>query len=401
MESKTTVFINGHHKPVHKANDIHNRVGAPYKIPARSRTISGHREFAQRSTDSLPLTKDIMGGLPNPPYHGSVTSAPQNVRRVKSEHGSPTISALPMPRDNCIPPITIPPYDPNAYSYSPFSSGSPTVTSTGSNPWDGSFPDRFPDNFFVSYEMANEMGNSVSSVGHSPDPTEVDWSTYNIPNGLGNGASNYTLSNGGAIPSQPPSYASYDDFSHFSHPGLTSSSGEISEVEDFVPIAGPTSLQNSSQDVLNDFASVSGDEQAEPETFRLSSASSYAGIPQASMLSADNLDSLDIDEYLKSTREMALQRQMMQQQHQQQLEQTQIVSNSPDVFNQPSTACQHSFSVQEAQNHAHPNCQDGISGLANPSMPTRTLQNDPIMSSSLTALNNIVDADERDDGWVR
>ncbi len=390
-ESRTTVFINGHHKPVHKANDIHNRVGAPYKIPARSHTIPCHREFAQRSSDSLPLTNDLMGGLPNIPSYASVTSAPHHVRRVKSEHGSPTIGAVPMPPDNQIPPISIPPYDPNAYSYTPFGSGSPTITSTGS-PWDGRFPESFPESYFVSYELANGM--------ESP----VDWSTY----GLGNGVANYTLSNGGAVPSQPPSYASYDGFSHFSHPGLTSSSGDISEVEDFVPVAEPTSVQNSSQDALNDFSSVGGDELIEPETFRLSSASSYVGMPQAGMLASDNLDSLDIDEYLESaaahTRDMALQNQIQQQQ-QQQLEQAQIISNTPDVFTDVPTPGQHSLSVEEAQNHAHPSYHDGISGLGNQhvtsSTTTATFRNDPMMSPSMTAFNDMIEADERDDGWVR
>ena len=37
-ESKATVFTNGHHKPVHKFNDAHNQLGAPYKVPSRSST---------------------------------------------------------------------------------------------------------------------------------------------------------------------------------------------------------------------------------------------------------------------------------------------------------------------------------------------------------------------------
>ena len=394
-----TVFINGHHKPVHKVNDIHNWVGAPYKIPARSHTIPGHQDFAQRSTDSLPLTKDLLHFHTNPPFHGSVTSAPQPARRVKSEHGSPTISALPMPLSNHVPPISIPPYDPNAYSYSPFGSGSPTISPAVSNPWDGRFPDQFPDSYFITYERANEMENPGSSGGLGSDPAEINWSTYNLPNRFGSSAADYRLSNGCAVPSQPPSYASFDGFSHLSHPGLTSSSGEVSEVEDFVPVAEPTVLQNSSQDVLNDFSSVGGDEPTEPETFRLSSASSYVGMPRARMLASDDLDPLDIDEYLKNaeahTRELALQDQRMQQQQQQQLGQ------SPLVFNQPSESGQHSFSVQEAQEHAHHSNQDGISGLGHRPLIATALRDDPIISSAVTGVDGMIDADERDDGWVR
>jgi len=412
MDSKMTVFINGHRKPVHKVNDIHHRLGAPYKIPARSHTISGQRvEFAQRSTDSLPLTKDLLNFHTNPYYHASVTSAPQPARRVKSEHGSPTINALPMPLDNPIPPISIPPYDANAYSYSPFGGGSPTISSAGSNPWDNRFPEQFPESFFVSYERANEVETTASTAGGCSDPAEVNWSSYNIPNRFGS-AADYRLSNGGAVPSQPPSYTSFDGFSHLSHPGLTSSSGDVSDVEDFVPIAEPTILQNSSQDVLNDFSSVGGDELTEPETFRLSSASSYVGMPQARMLASGNLDSLNIDEYLKSadahTREMAFQQQRIQQQHQQNqqhqqrhLGQTPIASSMPNMFIHGSDSTRHAFSVQEAQEHAHAGSQDGIHGLGNPFMTTSSLRNDPIMSSPLSGVNNMMNGDERDDGWVR
>lgn len=408
MESRTTVFMNGHHKPVHKINDIHNRLGAPYKIPARSRTLPGHREFAQRSTDSLLLSKDLPNGPHNHSFHNSVTSAPHPARRVKSEHGSPTVNALPMPPDNQIPPINIPPYDPNAYSYSPFSGGSPAVSSAGSNPWEGGFPEQFPDNLFITYEMANERENNGSSAGLGSDQADIDWSTYNLPGVFGNNAAEYRMSNGAAVPSQPPSYASFDRFSHFSHPALTSSSGDISDVEDYVPIAEQTSLQNSSQDALNDFSSVGGDEPTQAETFRLSSASSYAGMPQASMLASDSLDSLDIDDYLKitqaQTREIALQNQRLQDEQEQQLEQshTQTGSNMPSIFNQPTDPAQHSFSVQEPQGHVHAIYQDGMSGLGSqPVTTTMTLSNDPIHSSALIGINGIMSADERDDGWVR
>lgn len=403
------MFMNAHHKPVHKIKDIHNRVGAPYKVPARSHTIHGHQEFAQRSTDSLFLPKDLLNGISNPPFHGSVTSAPHPARRrVKSEHGSPTMNTLPMPPDSHIPPITIPPYDPNAYSYSPFSGGSPAVSPAGSNPWDGGFPEQFPDNYFVTYGTANEM-EYPGSAGLGSDTTEVDWSTYNLPNGLGNGAAGYGLPNGGTVPSQPPSYASFDRFSHLSHPGIASSSGEISEVEDFVPVAEPSSLQNGSQDALNDFSSVGAEEPTDQETFRLSSASSYVGMSQTSMLTSENLDSLDIDEYLKNaeahSREMALQNQEMQQHHQRQLcqpqPQPQIGSNILNVFTQSPEPVQHALSVQEAQNYAHTTNQDETAGLGNILVTNTTLRNDPMMPSSLTEINGIVEADERDDGWVR
>lgn len=420
MESKPTIFMNGHHKPVHKVNDIHNRVGAPYKIPARSHTIHSHLEYAQRSTDSLPLPKDLLGATCKPSYQCSVTSAPHPTRRrVKSEHGSPSLNTLLMPPENLIPPICIPPYDPNAYSYSPFSVGSPAASSTGSAPWDGTFPEPFPDNYFVSYDTVNGIESPNSPAGIASDTTEVDWSTYNLPNGLINGTSSLMLPNGSAVPSVPPSYASYDGFSHLSHPGLTSSSGDISEVEDFIPITEPTSFQNSSPDALNDFASVGGEEQPEPERYRLSSTSSYVGVPQSNMLTSENLDSLDIDEYLKRaqahSREIALQNQRMQQQQQQeqhQHQQSPAPSNMLGLFPQPVDPVQHALSVQEAQKYAHPRNQaNGVSlndisvtsTMIRSDMPVTntTLRNDPLMSFPPNGVNGAIEADERDDGWVR
>lgn len=406
MESKTTIFINGHHKPVHKVNDIHNRVGAPYKLPARSHTITGHRDFAQRSSDSLPLSKGLMGTVPNPPFHGSVTSAPHPSRRAKSEHGSPTISALSTPLRNHIPPISIPPYDPNVYSYSPFSCGSPAIASSGS-PWDGPFPDQFPDNYFVSYDIANATELPASPAGLGPDPAEVDWSTYNLPNGLRYGTAGYRLADGSAVPSQPPSYASFELFSHLSHPGLTPSSGDVSEIDEFVPVAESTSLHNGSQDVLNDFSSVGGDEPNEIETFRMSSASSYVGMPQASSLASDNLETLDIDEYLKNTEakslEMALHTQRMQllHHHHHHLQQGQLGSKTPRIFNTFLEPAQHSLSVQEAHHYAHPAHQDSHADSGNGITQTATGQCGPLMPSGLNGRSGAREVDARDDGWVR
>jgi hypothetical protein len=284
MESKPSILMNGHHKPIHKLNDIHKRVGAPYKVPARSHTIHGHREHAQRSSDSLPLTRDIPSGPLHPVHHPSVTSAPQPLRRVKSEHGSPAMNAVPSSSGDEIPPINIPPYDPSAYAYSPFSNGSPAMPPSSSSPWDGRFPDQFPDNYFVTYEMANEMDHPTTPSSLGPEHTEIDWSTYNLPNGFNIGTRGLGLPNDGLVSSQAPSYASFDRFSHLSHPGLTSSSGEISEVEDYAPVAEPTSFLSGSQEALNDFSSYGGDDINELDSFRLSSASSYVGMPQANML---------------------------------------------------------------------------------------------------------------------
>jgi hypothetical protein len=73
----------------------------------------------------------------------------------------------------------------------------------------------------------------------------------------------------------------------------------------------------------------------------------------------------------------------------------------PNMFIHGSDSMQHAFSVQEAQQHAHAGSQDGMHGLGNAIMTTSSLRNDPIMSSTLSGVNNMMNGDERDDGWVR
>lgn len=262
-ETTLTVFTNGHHKPVHKHNDMAHKCGAPYKIP-RSHTIHGHSDLAQRSMDSLPLTKRALLSHEALPHHDSITSAPQPVRLVKSEHGSPEIKPLSNlePLNTSIPPLDS--------AYSPYDSGSPVMLPFGY--------ERFHDNYFAPHDVEP----SLNSAGlNAPS---VDWSTFGIP--YDNPAFAET--------SQPPSYASFD-YSNLGHPGpTTSSSGDISEAEDYCNIPAP---RQTSQDIT-DISSV-GD-ASEDNAYRLSSASSYMGLPQATMLASNNLESLDIDDFLKN-----------------------------------------------------------------------------------------------------
>jgi hypothetical protein len=400
-ESKLTVFQNGHHKPVHKINDSHNMCGAPYKIPSRSHTVHGHREIAQRSSDSLPLTKAALMSHETPQHHESVTSAPQPVRLVKSEHGSPEIKPVSPPLEQKGQ-MVIPPLDPNAYSYSPFGTASPLIQQP--NQAETRFPDPFPENYFVTYEMANEWEPPMHSAGLSESGPEVDWSQYPLTNDSGN---NYNGNDNGnandVAPSQPPSYASFDHFSHLSHPGLTSSSGEISEVEDYVPVNNSDKMRAHSQDALDDFSSIGGDDSRGMESYRLSSASSYIGMPQANMLANANMEGLDIDDYLKQaeaqTRKMALQSQRLQQQQQQQQQRPADLD-----FPSPSKAVvgEHPFTIQEAQTYAHMNDNALAGAQAKPQAPVTNYVEDPMWSyPPPDTPSSMIDADEQDDGWVR
>lgn len=302
-ESTLTVFTNGHHKPPHKHNDMAHKCGAPYKIP-RSHTVHGHSEIAQRSTDSLPLPMRSSVGQELSPHHDSITSAPQTVRRAKSEHGSPDAKSISNLEEIN---TQIPPLD---SSYSPYDASSPALLPFG-------YTDRIPENYYASQDIEPPLNSAGLSA------PSVDWSTFDI----------YDQGAFSTACRQPPSYASLDH-SNLGHPGLTtSSSGEISEVEDYLPLPDPTP---NSQDA-NELGSV-GD-SSEPDAYRLSSASSYMGMPQTAMLASSNLESLDIDDFLKNAE---VQTSALQQLN------SNVVAMEPKSF-----APQHPLTVQEAQNFAH------------------------------------------------
>jgi hypothetical protein len=292
--------------------------------------------------------------------------------------------------------IVIPPLDPNAYSYSPFGSASPLTQPP--NQAETRFPDPFPDNYFVTYEMAKDWEPPTHSAGLSESGPEVDWSQYPLANDSGN---DYDGNTNGVAPSQPPSYASFDHFSHLSYPGPTSSSGEISEVEDYVPGNNSETIPTQSQDALDDFSSIGGDDGRAMDSYRLSSSSSYIGIPQASLLANTTTEDLDIDDYLKQaeaqTREMALQNQHLKQQQQSQ--------RPADLdFSNPGKAVvgEHPFTIQEAQTYAHMN-DSALSGAqAKPQTPVTNYADDPMWSyPPPDTPSSLIDADEEDGGWVR
>jgi len=121
----------------------------------------------------------------------------------------------------------------------------------------------------------------------------IDWSHYD---GLDFNNENFAASSY----SQAPSFTGFD-FSSIDQPTLTttSTSGEISEVEDFVPLGDnsgtrPT-LMNNQYGSDFDNSDFGGD----IDGYRLSTASSYVGLPQAQMLASNNVEALDMDAFLK------------------------------------------------------------------------------------------------------
>ena len=366
-----TVFQNGHHKPVHKINDAHNRCGAPYKIPARSHTVHGHREIAQKSSDSLPLTKAALTSNETPRHHESVTSAPQPVRQIKSEHGSPELKALEV-FDPTAGAIVIPRLDPNAYSYSPFDNNTPPLGQAAQPEYQ--FPAQFPDNWFMSFEQAQtyEPGLNTAMDSHP----EVDWSKYDF-------STDNTYNTNSNLNSHPPSYGSHDQFGHLSHPGLTSSSGDVSEGDDYTSASRPANYRDNSQ-LSNEISSITDHDDTTPnsDAYRLSTASSYIGTPQAQILASSNLQSMNIDDYIKQaeeqTRLMALHNAQAQKDR----------NNASPIHGLPMPASQdqqqtysnsqgepmHPFTVHEAQEYAH------MAGNEEPSQPV--MGGKPFMSMS-------------------
>ncbi|KAH0545225.1 hypothetical protein FGG08_000679 [Glutinoglossum americanum] len=257
-EGSLTVFSNGHHKPAHKHNHLAHNC-APYKIP-KPHSIHGSSDIARRSVDSLPATNAVEGGLSASPISDSIISAQQEVRLIKSEHTSPEMRATSNfdHQNGQLQPLDL--------SFSEFSASQIDSCATYDY-WS-------PDTDGPIYSAGLSMPSS-------------DWSAIDLP-----------LDGNAFDTSVHPPYGF--DYNSLVQPALTnSSSGEPSEVDDFIPVSdavsyGPPSLVHNSD-------SSESYEGGETESYRLSTTSSFMGLQQAqvSMLSSSNVESLDIDEFLK------------------------------------------------------------------------------------------------------
>lgn len=342
-ESTLTVFRDGHHKPMHKHNDMAHKCGLPYTIP-RSHTIHGTSELAQRSADHLPLNLNNKGALDTSYFHPGADLDNFPSRRAKSEHGSPELVAIPGPEQFN---PEIPPLDLTSLS------ALETARTTESlNPY--ILQDPYQDSWLAS----PDTDFSVSAGAFNAPP--VDWSSFPLPS---TGVSTSV--------SQAPSYASFDltnNVSNPSYPGLTgSSSGEASEVEDFGPMHGLPTANND----LYDLHSIS--DGSDVDQYRLSSASSFAGLPQARLLASNNLESINIDDFLRSANESTA---ALEQQLQATLamETKPVVSASPQGYaiaqSQPSYASS-TESISPATDATQPGMGDMLwaSSLFDNSMP--------------------------------
>lgn len=210
-ETALMVFANGHHKPAHKFNDAAHKSGLPYTIPIPHSVpgkSNGSREIGHRSTDSLPLLGSAEKSSQQ--FRESISSAQQEVRLVRSEHGSPNSRIMPNYEGYDSP---IPPLDISNFPYAGYAVSSP-----------------IPDDY--SYHSPTGVENHFSTPHDEVPPTlsagltsPVEaWSATDLP--LGSSAYPRTYS-------QSASYTSFDH-SNVGQPGLTtSSSGDVSEAGDY------------------------------------------------------------------------------------------------------------------------------------------------------------------------
>ncbi|KAF7950262.1 hypothetical protein EAE96_007552 [Botrytis aclada] len=268
-ENNLTIFTNGHHKPVHKNNNMAHKCGLPYTVP-RAHSIHGQSSssLANRSVDSLPHTNAIDTLHSESQIKDSIVSAQQEQRMVKSEHASPLVS----PTTNFhqingqLPPLDItnlstPDYN-NIYQYDGYG---------------GAIPD---------------FEQPIFSAGIPP--VSIDWSNYE---GLNFNDDNLAASSY----SQAASFNGFD-FSSIDHPALTttSTSGEQSEIEDFMGVSDPSRpalMNNQNNQYGSDLdASEFG---GEIERYRLSTTSSYLDMSQMQMLASNDVGAYGLEEFMK------------------------------------------------------------------------------------------------------
>lgn len=294
-----------------------HKCGLPYTIP-RSHTIHHPSDISRRSVDHLPLTQSafvheplsLSMDLPRPQSQqtsqkGSPDSAPaagaDDVAPNPLEHSfldkyaPPPLPATSMekPADNTPNPTSapatadkfpmdqlisrVPPPPPLDVSSFPF----PDKTSSSPATCMPAYQDSYQEPYFTSPDSDMPLGSA--GIG----APSVDWSSFPIYSDAPANTS-----------TQTPSYASFDYNSYPSGLPPPSSSGDISEVDEFGPLPG---LGHAGSNDVHDLHSVS--EASDMDHLRASSASSLVGLPQAHLLSSNDLESINIDDFLKSANE--------------------------------------------------------------------------------------------------
>ena len=355
-ENSLTVFTNGHHKPVHKHNDSAHKCGLPYKIPI-PHSVPGN-DAARRSTDSLPLIRKKEET--HSQLHDSITSAQQDVRRVRSEHGSPERSTARFRDSNG----DLPPLD---LSYAGYDNVQ------GQYPEDYSQSPRFENYYSTSQEELPALSAGMNMPA-------VDWSAVDLPL---DGA--YS-----AAYSQPPSYASFEHSNVGQQGPTTSSSGELSEVDDYVshnphgqalrPEHASTPAEKLKYDSMDSSSAESLSYNPTSSPSYPTSSSSFPSLSHTSLLSSNNLNERDIN-FIGTTA-------------------------SPTEFEEPTAGmplrseafAKHGFTVHDAQRMAHPETPTvAMGGLK---LPPQVDDRDHVWVKHLdSSEDSLVPAGKVEDDW--
>ena len=284
--------------------------------------------------DHLPLATPLE--IDSTQLQDSIASAQQDVRLVRSEHGSPGPRPLSTfeQSDGHVPQLDL--------SYSTFN----TFSTESMNEYNNRVL-----NQYESYLATPEEQPPFSATLSIPS---VDWSTFNLPVDNGNADATY---------SQPPSYASFEH-NAIGRPELTTSSS--SETEDFTYHGLPSP----------DVPTANGYSYSTPESlgvgsYRQSNGSSFVGIPQPSFMSRNNREDLSYDPFLQRGTASPSE-----------IEEFPIgVQADPEAFTH------HGLTVQDAQKMAH----SGVptEAMGDLTLPATRDDNDPLWAASF-------DVDETD-----
>lgn len=306
-------------------------------------------------------------------------------RLVKSEHGSPESAPVNKSEDvtTSVPPLDLSSFFPTAapaQSSSNSSNDGPAgvtmPTTLDENPLDPIAPSVPPlDVSFSSFQTTNtspvgqmafqdpydsyfaspDTELSLGSTAFSAPP--VDWSSFPLYSDVPTSTS-----------TQTPSYASFDYSAPHGLPA-PSSSGDLSEIDEFAPL---TSCGNTD---LPELPSLS--ESSDIDHYRLSSASSFIGLPQTQLLASNNLESIDIDDFLKSANEStaALEHQLQ----------------ATMGMEQKSLPAQQPYSMSEAQDYQQ--------ATTTTSLPMTTSPTDPIWPPNVFDANSTVNENYYPQSW--
>ncbi|KAI9894386.1 MAG: hypothetical protein M1814_003142 [Vezdaea aestivalis] len=261
-ESSLSHFANG----VHKSYKYMNR--GPYSIP-RSHTIS-YPLAAHRSTDSLPATS----GSASLAQIKDTFARNQDIRLVRSEHGSPHSSGISTldHLDSHMPQLDL--------SYPAYA----TAQGNRPPPLDMSNISAPPplDHFVATPDTDQPMYSAGLNGPH------IDWSTFDI---------GYEGNHHGMPTSAPyvqsHSYPGFEN-SYMAHRAMTASStGDASDVEDFPafdsnPVHAPGLL----------YTQFPSDSSEVCESDYRMSEPPYIGLGSSTMLTSNNLESHDFDSFV-------------------------------------------------------------------------------------------------------